>query len=58
MRFLPKQIPLYNKSPDYDFHWHRSEKERQFATTSLYQQFKANTMGLLPIRQVDRPIIS
>ncbi len=58
MQFLPKHILLYNKSPDYDFHRHRSKNERQFATIFLYQQFKANTMGLLPIRQVDSPMIS
>jgi hypothetical protein len=58
MRFLPKHIPLYNKSPDYDLHRHRSEKGRQFATISHYHEFKANTMGLLPIKQVDSPIIS
>jgi hypothetical protein len=34
------------------------KKGRPFATISLYQQFKANTMGLLPIRQVDSPIIT
>ncbi len=58
MQFLSKHIPLYNKSPDCDLHRHWSEKGRQFATISHYQQIKANTMGLLPIRQVDSTIIS
>jgi hypothetical protein len=34
------------------------KKGRQFATISHYGQFKAYTMEHLPIRRVDRPMIS